>query len=166
MSNIHRWKRIGRLKRSIKIFIPPRCALCYWWCRKNEDFHDLTQAWNSVHRLRGSNEAAEGDVLNWGESGEARHSLKVIRTHVSIASISMQTLQTPRRSLLTRIEVLSRTFTGPQVSWARSRLPPLLRITIQPLSGYHLYLSNLALVLGSHGVSSGASLEAMILWGV
>lgn len=37
--------------------------------------------------------------------------LKIIGTHIPFPSISMQTFQTPIRSLLTRVKVLSRTFT-------------------------------------------------------
>jgi hypothetical protein len=46
------------------------------------------------------------------EESEDIHSLEVIRTHIPIPSIPMQTFQTSRRSLLTRIEELSWTFTG------------------------------------------------------
>jgi hypothetical protein len=48
---------------------------------------------------------------------EIGYSLKVIRTHLSIPAISMQTFETPRCSLLTGVEKFPRTFaTEPNIS--------------------------------------------------
>jgi hypothetical protein len=41
---------------------------------------------------------------------EIEYPLKVIRTHLSIPAISMQTFETPRRSFLTGVEKFPRTF--------------------------------------------------------
>jgi hypothetical protein len=91
---------------------------------------------------------------------EIGYSLKVIRTHLSIPAISMQTFETSGRSFLTGVEKFPRTFAvEPNISPD----PFATRSTYQGemLQENLNYLWNFSLVFESHGVSSGASFDDM-----